>query len=77
MLVQKDETLIKEFWERIDNEINKQHIQKKQLAERCRFNRHVLFNRQNYMCTPYFARLCKELHVSADYLLFGEEKKGV
>ena len=65
-----------EFWDRIDNEIKKQHISKIQLAKRCRFDRKILINHRYYMCTPYFARLCAELHVSADYLLFGEERKG-
>lgn len=72
-----DDVLIKEFWERIDGEIKRQNISKMQLAERCRFNRKILYNYQHYMSTPYFARLCAELHVSADYLLLGEERKGV
>lgn len=71
-----DDVLIKEFWERIDSEIKRQNIKKKRLAERCRFDRKVLFNHKYYMSTPYFARLCAELHVSADYLLFGEDRKG-
>lgn len=71
-----DDALIKEFWDRIDNEIKKQNIKKKNLAERCRFERKTLSNYQSYMSTPYFARLCAELHVSADYILFGGERKG-
>ena len=66
-----------EFWNRIDNEIKRQHLSKVQLAKRCRFDRKILINHRYYMYTPYFARLCAELHVSADYLLFGEERKGV
>lgn len=71
-----DDALIKEFWDRIDGEIKRQNIKKKHLAERCRFDRKVLFDHKYYMSTPYFARLCAELHVSADYLLFGGERKG-
>jgi len=72
----QDDILIKEFWNRIDNEIKRQHITKRQLAQRCRFDRKILSSHKTYMRTAYFARLCAELHVSADYLLFGEERKG-
>lgn len=72
---QKDIAL-QEFWDRIDNEIKRQNISKLQLANRCRFDRKILSNHKAYMRTAYFARLCAELHVSADYLLFGEERKG-
>lgn len=70
--------LLDGFWDRIDEEIHKQNISKAQLAERCRFERKSLYESpqsHRYMCLPYFARLCAELHVSADYLLFGEGGK--
>lgn len=73
----QDSILLEKFWNRIDNEIKRQNISKMQLAKRCRFDKKILYNYQYYMYTPYFARLCAELHVSADYLLFGEERKGV
>lgn len=64
---------IRGLWDRIDEEMDKQNISKAELARRCRFERKVLHSRSN-MYLPYFARLCAELNVSADYLLFG--KKG-
>ena len=73
---QKDIEL-QEFWDRIDKEIERQHTSKLQVAKRCRFDRKILSNNRTYMRTAYFARLCAELHVSADYLLFGEERKSV
>ena len=72
----QDSILIEEFWNRIDIEIKRQNISKMQLAKRCRFDRKTLYNYQNYMSTPYFSRLCAELHVSADNILFGDERKG-
>ncbi len=73
----RDNILIKEFWDRIENEIRRQNITKKQLAKRCRFDRKILSGHKTYMRTAYFARLCAELYVSADHLLLGEERKGV
>lgn len=58
------------FWDRVDNEIYKQNMTKKEIAKRCRFDRKILSSYNN-MSLPYFARLCAELSVSADYLLFG------
>lgn len=57
-------------WERIDEEIIRQHKNKAQVAKDCRFDRKTLYGHSN-MSLPYFARLCAELQVSADYLLFG------
>lgn len=60
------------FRDRVDDEIYKQNMTKKEIAKRCRFDRKILSSCNN-MSLPYFARLCAELHVSADYLLFGKE----
>lgn len=60
------------LWERIDEEIYKQNKSKAQIARECRFDRKTLYGHNN-LSLPYFARLCAELHVSADYLLFGKK----
>lgn len=60
------------FWDRIEEEIHRQNKSKAQIAKKCRFNRKTLYGYNN-MSLPYFARLCAELNVSADYLLFGKD----
>lgn len=60
------------LWDRIDTEIHNQHKTKSQVAQACRFDRRTLYGYSN-ISLPYFARLCAELHVSADYLLFGKK----
>ncbi len=77
---QENIALLSGFWDRVNNEINKQHKSKKLIAEKCKFNRRILNTpKQNdrYIRIVYFARLCTELNVSADYLLFGEEGRYV
>lgn len=59
------------LWERINDEIYRQNKSKKDIAERCGFDRRELTGYYN-PSIPYFAILCKELNVSADYLLFGK-----
>ena len=68
--------LLDGFWDRLDEEIQKHGVSKTQLAERCGFNRRTLSRRKgnSYIILPYFARLCSALNVSADYLLFGEQR---
>lgn len=61
------------LWERIDDEIHIQNRTKEEIAKRCRFDRKVLYDSNKNISLPYFARLCAELHVSADYLLFGKK----
>ena len=61
------------LWDRIDDEIYRQHKTKKDIAERCGFERRNLCGYDN-PSLPNFALLCKELNVSADYLLFGKKK---
>lgn len=74
-MVNRNIALIDGFWDRVDEEISKQGKSKLQVAKKCRFNRKVLYRpKQNnrYIRVVYFARLCAELNVSADYLLFGK-----
>ena len=67
--------LMKDVWDRIEDEIRKQNRSKASVAEQCDFNRKNLYAKRNGMFLPYFARLCAVLNVSADYLLFGEKKE--
>lgn len=64
---------VRGLWERLEEEIDKQNISKTELARRCGFERKVLYGYSN-IHLPYFARLCAELNVSADYLLFGKKR---
>ena len=64
--------MVDDVWDRIDEEIRRQNLNKKELAKRCEFDRKNLFGHRN-MRILYFARLCKELNISADYLLFGND----
>ena len=61
------------LWDRINDEIYRQNKTKKEIAERCGFERKNLCGYDN-PSLPVFALLCKELNVSADYLLFGKKK---
>lgn len=61
------------LWDRINDEIYRQNKTKKDIAERCGFERKVLSGYFN-ISLPNLALLCKELNVSADYLLFGKKK---
>lgn len=77
MKIQSNIHLLDGFWDRLDNEIQKQNLSKTQLAKRCGFDRKTLCkpsDNSRYMCVVYFSRVCSALRVSADYLLFGEEK---
>ena len=57
------------LWERINDEIWKQNKTKTGIAKRCGFERKVL-NGDSNISLPNLAKLCEELNVSADYLLF-------
>lgn len=79
-MVQQDIIPLDGFWDRVDEEIRRQNKTKLQVARKCRFERKTLYRpKQNnrYIHLVYFRRLCVELNVSADYLLFGEGKEGV
>lgn len=69
--------LLDGFWDRLDEAIRKQNLNKKQLSQICGIDRKTLYNprRSNrYIRIVYFARICSALNVSADYLLFGERE---
>jgi len=77
-MIQQDSVLLDGFWDRVDEEIHRQNKSKLQVAKKCKFDRKTLYRPKQdnrYIRAVYFARLCAELHVSADYLLFGEERK--
>lgn len=61
------------LWERINDEIRKQNRTKKDVAEQCGFERKTLNGDYN-ISLPNLAKLCKELNVSADYILFGSNR---
>lgn len=61
------------LWDRINNEIYRQDKTKKDIAQKCGFDRRVLLGYDN-ISLPNLALLCRELNVSADYLLFGKKK---
>ena len=61
-----------DFWERVDAEIYAQGRTKQDVAKCCGFDRKNLIDRRN-ISTFYLTILCKELNVSADYLLFGSD----
>ena len=76
----QNNTLIDGFWDRLDEEIRRQNKSKLEIAKKCRFDRKTLYRPKQdnrYIRAVYFARLCVELKVSADYLLFGEEGRSV
>ena len=68
--------LMKDVWDRIEEEIRKKNRSKTSIAEQCGFERKILSTKANGrgMYLPYFVRLCSALNVSADYLLFGAKE---
>lgn len=65
-----DPVFLSSVWTRINNAISEQGTNKTEVAKRCGFDRKTLSSYGNLNLT-YFARLCEELNVSADYFLFG------
>ena len=68
-----DHEYLSDVWTRIDSVLSEQKVARYKIAEKCGFDRKILCNRSNITLT-YFARLCEELNVSADFFLFGLEK---
>ena len=60
------------FWDRVDEEIHSQNKTKLEVARHCGFDRKILSERRNLSMFFLFL-LCKELDVSADWLLFGND----
>lgn len=67
----QDQQLYFEMCLRIDKAIYDNGRTKVEVAKACGFERKTL-NGFHGMQLNYFARLCKELGVTADYLLFGK-----
>ena len=65
-----DSEYLSDVWMRINSVISEQKVQKYKLAKKCGFDRKILSSHTN-MSLTYFARLCEELNVSADFFLFG------
>ena len=63
-----------DFGLRLDDAIYSRGRQKKEVAQKCGFDRKLLSNYNN-LSVGYLILLCKELNVSADYLLFGKDLK--
>lgn len=68
-----DTEFLSDVWMRINSVISEQKVSKCRLARKCGFDRKILFSYRN-MTLTYFARLCEELNVSADFFLFGLAK---
>lgn len=69
-----DTEYLSDVWTRINMVISKQEVRKYKLAKKCGFDRKILSSYTN-ISILYFARLCEELNVSADFLLFGLERE--
>lgn len=69
-----DTEYLSDVWTRIDSVFSERKIARYKIAKKCGFDRKILFGRSNITLT-YFARLCEELNVSADFFLFGLEKE--
>lgn len=68
-----DTEYLSDVWTRINSVFAEQKVAKCKVAKKCGFDRKTLIARRNISIT-YFARLCEELNVSADFFLFGLEK---
>lgn len=68
-----DAEYLSDVWTRINSVFSEQKVSKKGIAKQCGFDRKILSANTN-ICITYFARLCEELNVSADFFLFGVEK---
>ena len=69
-----DTEYLSDVWTRINSVFAEQKVAKCKVAKKCGFDRKTLIARRNISIT-YFARLCEELNVSADFFLFGLEKE--
>lgn len=69
-----DVEYLNDVWTRINSVFSEQKVSKKGIAKQCGFDRKILSANTN-ICITYFARLCEELNVSADFFLFGLEKE--
>lgn len=63
---------ISDFWWRVERQLYIQNRTKKEVAIKCGFDRKNLIEKRN-LSTSFLIKLCQELNVSADYLLFGKD----
>lgn len=63
---------ISDFWWRVERQLYIQNRTKKEVAIKCGFDRKNLTEKRN-LSTSFLIKLCQELNVSADYLLFGKD----
>lgn len=68
-----DTEFLSDVWMRINSVISEQKMNKHEIAEKCGFDRKILSSYRNISLT-YFARICEELNISADFFLFGLDK---
>lgn len=69
-----DTEFLSDVWTRINSVFSEKKVEKRKVAEKCGFDRKILSGYTNISLT-YFARLCEELNVSADFFLFGLERE--
>ena len=74
--MEQDRTWMRHMWYRINDTIREQKKTKKDIAIRCGFDRKCLIGENNIAVEKLY-KICKELNVSADYLLFGTEKRSL
>ena len=77
-MARPEHLFISGLWERINQTIYDQNREKKEIAVQCGFERKILNGYDDKtvnISLPYLMRLCKELNVSADYLLFGRKSE--
>lgn len=67
-----DAEILEEIWDRLDEEIKRSKLTKKEVAKRCGFDRKNLFGRRN-MGILFFEKVCKVLDISTDYILYGND----
>lgn len=63
---------ISDFWWRVERQLYIQNRTKLEVASKCGFDRKILIEKRN-LSTSFMRKLCQELNVSADYLLFGKD----
>lgn len=63
---------ISDFWWRVERQLYIQNRTKIDVAAKCGFDRKILCEKRN-LSTSFLIKLCQELNVSADYLLFGKD----
>ena len=68
-----DTEYLSDVWTRINSVFAEQKVAKCKVAKKCGFDRKTLIAQRNISIT-YFARLCEELNVSADFFCLAWRK---